>query len=931
MMDQKSVASLFRKAERLEKKERLSEARDLYLAIIQVYPNNKKIKKRILTLDKSLLKQNHDAVPGISLSDAVEAFNKGMHEDALSLAAKLIERNRDIAQAHNLIGVIHHSRGAFTQAAESFLAAINEDKILADAHNNYGLILYAQGTPEMATDCFLRAIKINPSYVEAYNNLGNAYFTLKDWINATASYRKALKFNPDHLDAMTNLAAALKSQRSAQDLTEAAGLCERALRISPKNRNALLNYGAILKDLKRFDESRKAYELAISLYPNDAVILNNIGNLHLDTGNVSPAIISLAKAVKINGDYSEAQNNLGAALLKVGSLNDAFGHLSIAVKQQPQIALFRKNLGDCLRELGNIDAAEREYLHALEMDEGHIDTWSALSILYAQVDRLEDAKLILESGLKKHPNSSELLINLGNVCHKSKTFHEAIAIYRKVVDAGVRWPVVYNNLGLSLMEIKDFDSAAEAFISAIKEDKDYRLTYVNLASLSMKKFNTVKAIEYYKIAYQPPVLGVATPTAFSNFLFCLNYSNMIGRDEILYWHKLYQNFFNLQSRCSLVFNNRKISKKAKIRLGFVSADLCNHSVAFFFLPALKNLDTEKFDIILYNVGKSHDHVTDCFKVLATIWRDVSQLSDTNLREMIVSDGVDILFDLSGHTGGNRLPVFANRSAPIQVTWIGYPNTTGLDEMDYRIVDYFTDPQDLSEQYHSEKLYRIEPCFLVYEPPIGANLLNVCDLPALRNDYISFGSFNNFAKINEAVLECWLNILKECNGSMLYLKSSMSGDADDFRRRFSRLFCEYDREFERIVVLDRVDAQHEHLLLYNKIDIALDTFPYTGVTTTCEALYMGVPVVSLVGEAHGSRVAGSILSSVGMDFCLSHDVDSYVKNAVELSADHVFLAELRQSLRSRMEESDLLNGRKFGIKFEKFMEEVVRQHNLTVPR
>lgn len=922
MSEKKSFAFLVRQAEKFERDRKFLDAKDSYTSILQKYPKNDNIKRRIYDLEKRLSKQDSFTMPATLLSTAINAFSSGKHDEAISIATQLISQKQDVAHAHNLVGVVHHTRGHLSQAAKSFLEAINNDEFLADAYNNYGMVLYTQGALDQAIKYFEQAIKINPFYVEANNNLGNTFFKLKDWANATVSYRNALKVSSDNLDAITNLAATLKSRGGVNELLEASSLCERALEMSPYNKSALLTLGSIAKEQKQFTKSLSFYEKAKSISQDDALIMNNLGNLYLEMGELRLAILNLDGAVKLDPNYHEAHNNLGTALLRVGRHIEAFDHLKLAVAQYTKDPLYYKNLGDCLRYLGQIDDAEEHYLLALKQNDNFYDATSALAILYAESERLDDAETRLVNAVEKHPNSFELQTNLANIFFKKKNYPKALSLYEKIVRNGVVSPIVLNNLGLTLVELKDYESASNAFLEALRIDSSLRITNLNLAHLAMKKFDPLTAIEFFKIAIRPPVLGNITPSAFSNFLFCLNYSDEISDDEIFSWHRSYNDLIKVNDNECKEFQLQMSCSINKIKLGFVSGDFYSHSVSFFILPVLERINRDFFDITLYYSGTEDDHVTNLFRDVDAEWREVHSLRDLELAELISNDGIDVLFDLSGHTGRNRLPVFALKPAPVQINWMGYPNTTGLTQMDYRITDEFTDPSGVSDDYCTEKLIRINPFFLVYRPPAGLGEIKVCEPPVLTNKHISFGSFNNFSKINEGVLECWLKILRRCHSSVLYLKSSISGDSEAFRERFHKLLTKYEAEANNIIFLDRTHNQLDHLALYKLVDIALDTFPYSGTTTTLEALYMGVPVLSLAGNRHASRVSGSILSCLDLDYLISKDPNAYIENAVLLAADFDHLKILRQNLRSLLLNGPLMDEVNFVKKFEDAVYKIV---------
>jgi predicted O-linked N-acetylglucosamine transferase (SPINDLY family) len=296
-----------------------------------------------------------------------------------------------------------------------------------------------------------------------------------------------------------------------------------------------------------------------------------------------------------------------------------------------------------------------------------------------------------------------------------------------------------------------------------------------------------------------------------------------------------------------------------------------------------------------------DDVTDRLRGKCDLWRDITALTDDQAAEMIRRDEIDILVDLAGHTVRNRLTLFGRKPAPVQVTYLGFPNTTGVRAIDYRMTDALADPVGQTERFHVEKLIRLPPPFLCYRPPDAAP--PVADPPAARNGYVTFGSFNRASKAGPETIELWSRVLSAVAGSKLIMKSRGLGDVGS-RDRLLRGFTAHGITPERIQLIEASQGLTDHLALYGRIDIALDTFPYHGTTTTCEAMWMGVPTVSLVGQVHHSRVGLSLLTSVGLPWSAVEGVDAYVALAGKLAGDLPALVGLRTDMRQRMAGSPL---------------------------
>jgi predicted O-linked N-acetylglucosamine transferase (SPINDLY family) len=330
------------------------------------------------------------------------------------------------------------------------------------------------------------------------------------------------------------------------------------------------------------------------------------------------------------------------------------------------------------------------------------------------------------------------------------------------------------------------------------------------------------------------------------------------------------------------------------------------------VPLLKAHNHQEVEVFCYADLKSPDQTTATIKQLCDHWRPITGLTDETVARQIRDDAIDILVDLAGHTSGNRLRVFAYQPAPVQITWLGYPNTTGMPVMDYRLTDDIADPQDLEDAYHSETRIRLPEGFLCYEPPETAPDVN--RLPVCTTDGITFGSFNSLPKINETVIALWAHILCQVPGSRLMLKSKRLADKTT-RQRYRNLFLCHDIGSDRVYLLPWAASTAGHLAVYHEVDIGLDPFPYNGTTTTCEALWMGVPVITLRGHRHSGRVGASLLTRLGLTELIADSQAQYVRIAKQLASDIDGLEKYRSGMRPRMGASALMDKGSFAGSME----------------
>jgi predicted O-linked N-acetylglucosamine transferase (SPINDLY family) len=401
-------------------------------------------------------------------------------------------------------------------------------------------------------------------------------------------------------------------------------------------------------------------------------------------------------------------------------------------------------------------------------------------------------------------------------------------------------------------------------------------------------------------------------TARLNAVFMLNYSDCHGPEDL--WQAHCDIGAWLRDRHGKPFSafRNDMSPEKRLRIGYLSSDFRKHSVAWFILPALESHDRERFSLHIYHNDIRVDELTHRARQCADVFRHVHALDDHRLLEMIRNDRIDILVDLNGLTRGHRIGVLAERAAPLQVSWIGYPNTTGLDSVQYRIVDNTTDPQGEADSRHSEALLRMDKVFSVYQPP--ADMPQVRKAPSLSGKTFTFGSFNFMPKINRSVLTAWAEILERVPGSCLLIKN-MVLDFEHPSARLIEAMQNLGMDISRVDLVGRTIEPIDHFRYYHQVDVCLDTFPYNGTTTTCDSLYMGVPVVALLGTDHRSRVSASQLAAVGLNSLVAHDQSEYVDIAVALATEQKKLQNVRLNLRQRMCSSTLMDARAFSRQLE----------------
>ena len=588
----------------------------------------------------------------------------------------------------------------------------------------------------------------------------------------------------------------------------------------------------------------------------------------------------LQQLARLDRGDSEIPLMLGVAHGRLGQPEAAEQAFRAAIALQSDNPEAQYNLGVALRDQGRFEEAVQVFREAVSMKRDFPVAWDCLAHACIALRDLDQAVEAFRSAVELEPGNAERHCNLGAALQALGHLEEAVGAYREALNLNPRLATAYDSLGSALSSQGKFEEALECYEE------------------SLRRFP-------------------ANARARSNLLLTLNYLDDRSASEVFEAH---QAWGRAHGRSASQPPAPRPVEGRPLRVGYVSPDFRNHSVAFFIEPLLEAHDPQEVQAVCYSTVPHPDDTTRRLMGLAAEWRDISNLDDKAAAELIREDGIDILVDLSGHTAGNRLGIFVEKPAPVQATWLGYPNTTGLPAIDYRIVDEFTDPPG-QEAFHTEELVRLPGCFLCYRPLPDAP--EVVPLPATSAGHITFGSFNNLSKVSPPVIELWAEIVKSVPGARLLMKNPSLTD-EPTRERYYAAFEAQGLGRDRVELIGHTPSQAEHLALYGRVDIALDTFPYNGTTTTCEALWMGVPVVTLAGSRHAGRVGLSLLDALGRPKWAAGDAEDYVRIAAELAADLERLAGIRASLRQDMAASPLCDAASFARRMESAFQEMHRR-------
>ncbi|WP_316976195.1 tetratricopeptide repeat protein [Shumkonia mesophila] len=747
--------------------------------------------------------------------------------------------------------------------------ALRIDRRHPDAHHLLGFIALQRGDADGAVACVRRAIAVAPDFVEAHNTLGAAFAHLGRHADAVESYKRSLRLRPDYPPTLGNLGIALVE---LDRFDEAEAAHRRAVELDPAAPVAHTNLGNTLRAAGRLEEAAAAHRQAIALDPRSAAGHNNLALVLHELERLEEAEAAFRQTLALQPNHSRAWSNLGTLLYDQQRFDEAADAHRRAIGLDPRYAEARSNLGLALQALGNMTGAANAYREAIAIDPRFASSALNLGIVLRHGET-EVVVAALEQAIRAEPTNVTILYNLGLMLHWLGRLTDAVTYYRQ----------------------------------AVAVDPSNANAWSGLAEVSLWSGRLEESMASHLRATE---LAPEIPAMLSARLISLQYGPGVTAAALLREHRIWDTRFG---RVPVPVPTNRRDPEKPLRVGFVSADFARHPVGFFVLKLLENHDSRAFIAVGYSVDRSPDAITERLQAAADEWHEIRNETDAGLFERIRSDGIDILFDMAGHTSQNRLSCFACKPAPIQISWAGYVGTTGLTAMDYLLADRHHVPAG-EEAHYGERVLRMPNGYICYAPPDDAP--DVAPPPSKANGFVTFGCFNNPAKINDPLLDAWAEILGRLPGSRLFLKYQEMDDPITRQRVIERLE-EHRIESARLTFEAR--SPHTELLAaYGRVDVALDTFPYAGGLTTCEALWMGVPVVTVTGATFAGRHSTSHLSNVGLTETIAADVPGYVATAVSLANDLDRLADLRATLRERMAASPLCDGPRFARDFEAVM-------------
>ena len=689
---------------------------------------------------------------------------------------------------------------------------------------------------------------------------------------------------------------------NAGRLAEAEGLYRQILAAQGNHAPAMHLLGVLLGQTGRMEGGTDLVRRATQLAPEMADYHGNLGELLRRQGRYEQGLISIRRAIDLRPADGSLYFKLGAILSNLDRFDEAIAAFSQAIRLRPDWVEPHLSLGTAYFCAGRLDEAAAAFEAASRIDPHSAEAYNGIGIIHGQRNNYDAAVAAFKRGIGVQPRRPEAYNNLAELLLRFRKTEEAIAVFGKAVSLAPQRELYRYNIGNALIQVHRYEQAIAAYSEALRLDPASAKALNNLGNAYKEMGRLDEAIAAYTKAMQ---LEPDKSDYASNRVYAMHFHPAYDPPALLRELRDFDRRYvqPLLSKIAPHPNDR--SPHRQLRIGYVSPNFRCHIVGGNLIPLLREHDHGEFEIFCYSDAAQDDVITAMFRSYADQWREIHKVPDEQVADMIRREGIDILVDLTLHMAHNRMPLFARKAAPVQVTFAGYPASTGLRTMDYRLTDPYLDPPG-NDDFYSEKSIRLPDTFWCYDPQ-GMDLAHspeVNPLPALAAGHVTFGCLNNFTKVTDAVLDLWKRVLDAVDGSRILILAPEGAHRQAISEKLS----------------GRADftpwrPRPEYLKGYLQIDIGLDTFPYNGHTTSLDSLWMGVPVVTWVGRTAVGRAGWSQLSNLKLTRLAAQSPDEFVRIAAELASDVQGLAELRASLRQRMKSSPLMDGVRFARNIE----------------
>jgi protein O-GlcNAc transferase len=807
--------------------------------------------------------------------------------------------------------VKYQQTGQIEKAEEICRRILKIDRFHADALHLLGVLADQTGKKEDAIKFITKAIKNDPDVPDYYVNLGCTFFDMGELSKAVSAFEKALVLKPDLPEIYNNMASALWLQGKTE---QAITSCKKALELKPNYFEAYNSLGNVLQSEGRTEEAIANFQKAVELRPSSPECQNNLGQAFQELGKSEEAIISCKKALELKPDFAEAHVNLGNALISKDKFDEALSCFEKAININPNIAQAYNGLGRVSEAQHHFEAAASHYEQATALNKSYFDAYINLGRLMQKMGRANEAIPYYLKVLEIKPDYVDAYNNLGNLLQAQGMIEMAITHYQTALDMKPDQPEVYNNLGIAFADLGQLEDAISSYRKAIDLQPDLGSAYDNLVhalqqTCSWEEFQNVaaKLEEISKDQMKNHVRPAETP-----FISVLRTTDQAYQYAIAKFHSK-----EISTQCSQpltvnpITKNERISKK-RITIGYLSSDFFDHATAHLMLGLFGLHDRDQFEVICYSYGKDDEsYYTERIRKDSDRFVDLYSESYAEAARLIYEDQVDILVDLKGYTKGNRLEICAYHPAPVQVTYLGFPGTTGADFIDYVITDKVVTPESFSS-FYSEKFVYLPNSYQVndHTQAISPKRWRKSDLGIPESSFV-FSSFNQAYKIEPLIFDVWMEILHQVPESILWLFVSNRTAKMNLVREAEKRGIDGGR-----LLFAKKLPKDEHLARLKISDLSLDTRIVNGHTTTSDALWAGIPVITLEGSHFASRVSASVLKAVGLPDLITRDLEEYKHLAIRLANNQKQLHIVSNTLAKSRLVKPLFDTPRFVLNLEK---------------
>ena len=832
------------------------------------------------------------------IDSVISILSIGNFQEALEKTAILRQQYPDESLLSNISGACYQGLGQFENAIEYYEKAIIIHPSYCKAHYNLGGALQALGKLNESVESFKRALSIKPDYADAHNNIGNVFKELGQFDNAIKSFRRAIEIKPDYLEAHFNL-------------------------------------GSIFQDLNNMEAAITSYEEVLIIKPDFAVLHNNLGVILQGIGELDSALEHLEDAVRIMPDFSEAYNNLGNVLKELNQLDRAIKCFNKAVAINPNFDKAYNNIGNVFKELGQFDNAIKNYEMAISIQPNYSEAHNNLGSLFKLLGRRDDAASSYQKSLIIKPDEAEVHNKLAITFMELGEINQSIKSYQKALSINPGYGEAHNNLGIALNLADQPEEAIKSYKKALSIKSDYAEPYFNLGNLMLERGQWDKALLNYEHALNlKPGIKLLFGNLFNTKMqLCIwdDFSN----DLVELITKINNNEspidpFTLSfliDDAQIQLKNSKAHVKAtlstlvkekypkgnslskidrdkkhkKIRIGYFSADFREHPVSDLSAEIYELHDRSQFEIYAFSLGPDTlDEMNLRIKAGVDNFYDVSMMSHKDVAMLSRSLEIDIAINLGGFTANSRAEIFAMSLAPVQVGYLGFTGSMGADFMDYIIADRIVIPKDKKIHY-SEKIVYLPNCYMANRTKMAVSKKTLTRKDAdLPSDSFVFCCFNNYCKINPIVFSSWMTILSKVNGSILWLPEGNNIAMNNLKKEAER----HGINDERLFFAPRLTLKEDHLNRLQLADLFIDTFPFNAHTTCSDALRVGLPVLTCIGDSFTSRVASSLLNGVDLPEMIANSQEHYESLAIELATGSEKLKVIKDKLEKNILTSSL---------------------------